>query len=76
MEKIVIEINISTKKLLRYYQGEASAVVTQSVDGRMVRFPANILRPYVTHQGVQGLFELKFNETGKLLDIRKLSDES
>lgn len=39
--------------MLRYYSGYASAVVTYARGGERVRFPVEVLRPFVNHAGVR-----------------------
>lgn len=70
---IVVHINIPHDEYLLWYQGAAQDVFTTSVDGRSVRFPAKILRPFVSHEGVRGRFQIQFDEQGKFTHIQKLS---
>ena len=53
-------------------QGAVRDVVAHSVDGRRIRFPAMILRPYVTHSGVQGCFQICFDEANRFKTIEKI----
>ncbi len=73
MPKLVFLLNISTEKYQSYYQGVASAVNVQAEDGRRIQFPASELRPYVTHSGIQGRFEIEFSEDYKLIGLKKVS---
>ncbi|MBL4607099.1 MAG: DUF2835 domain-containing protein [Pseudomonadales bacterium] len=73
MKKIVVDLIISRDEYLRWYQGSAKAVATRTVDGRSVRFPVNILQPYVTHSGISGRFAIAFNDEGKFMAIEKIS---
>lgn len=70
---IVVDIKISRDEYLRWYQGTAQDVLTSSVDGRSVRFPAKILQPFVSHEGIQGRFQIQFDDKGKFTHIKKLS---
>jgi len=70
---IRFRLNISTDEYLAYYQQRAQEVVARAEDGRLVRFPANALQRFITHQGVLGLFELSFDENGKLIALERIS---
>ena len=72
MEKIQINLAISAEEFRRYYTGRAQTVRVRSVDGRMVHFPANRLRPFLNHNGVFGRYELELNGALKLISITKL----
>ena len=47
-------------------------VLATSVDGRRVRFPAMILRPFVTHVGIRGRFRILFDENHRFQGIEKI----
>jgi len=46
-------------------------VARDQLSGRTVRFPANRLRSFVTHEGVQGRFELIVGADNRLLELRR-----
>jgi uncharacterized protein DUF2835 len=73
-QSLHVVLNISPDKLLYYYEGEVSAVVAKTTDGRSIRFPANILRSVVQPDGVHGTFELVFDENHKFVSIRRISN--
>lgn len=64
MDSVVINLIISAEELQRWYQGSAKNVSATSMDGRRVQFPVEILQSYVTHQGINGLFRIDFDEAG------------
>ncbi len=72
MKEIRFFIDIPAHRYLAFYQGAADQVVTTAVDGRRVRFPAHILRPFVTHDGIRGEFALRYDECNRFAGIRKL----
>ena len=43
-----------------------------AVDGRTVSFPARVLRPFLTYQGIQGEFLIRFDKHHKFVGIEKL----
>lgn len=70
---IVIRLNIGSEELLKLYRGSAREVAGVSLDGQKIRFPAEALKPFVTHNGVQGQFALLVNANNKLVDLTRLS---
>ena len=72
MQEIVVHLRISAEEYLKLYQGRARVVRTLALDGRSVHFPADILKPFITHQGVYGSFGISFDEQGIFQSIRKL----
>jgi uncharacterized protein DUF2835 len=69
---LVVNLVISAEEYQRLYQGAVKDVLARAVDGRRVRFPANILRPYVTHEGVRGRFQIIFDDEHRFQSIQRL----
>ena len=67
-------LSISREQALRYYRGAALAVQAVSDDGRRVRFPAGILRPFITALGVHGRFRLRVDAHNRVVDLQRLGD--
>ena len=65
-------LHIPAHDYLNYYSGVAREVVTVASDGRKIRFPANILRPFVTQDGIHGEFMIEFDEANKFVAIHKV----
>ena len=74
MSEIHFHLNLSAGEFLAYYRGVARDVVAKSVDGRTGRFPANVLRPFVTPDGVAGAFVLVYDEKNKFVEMRRVGD--
>lgn len=70
--EIIFQLEISADEYVRYYKGTAKTVVTQSIDGKKVQFPVNILQSYITHNGISGMFSLKYDENNKYVSIQKI----
>lgn len=66
------ELALSSEKYLAYYQGIAQNIQVYSLDNKRLRFPANAIRKFLTHDGIYGLFEIQFDENNKLLNIDKI----
>ncbi len=66
-------LSLSAEKYLAYYKGKAHSIMVRSVDNKRIRFPANAIRNFLTHEGIYGLFEIQFDENNKLVGIEKIS---
>lgn len=73
IKSVIVNLGIDVKLYESYYSGYVKEVVATSIDGRIIRFPANILQPFVTHLGVHGVFELQYGDDGKLIKIAQLN---
>ena len=69
MPSICVPLSISKDELLRWYSGEAKDVTAFALDGRSVRFPADVIRPFVMQDGVHGYFEIHFSSEGKFEEM-------
>ncbi len=73
IEEVRFALRIPVGEYLRYYRGAASFVEVTSLDGRRVRLPAGSLRPFVTSEGIRGVFALRFNDGRKIVDLRRIA---
>jgi len=71
-QTIQFHLSLSYDEFSAVYKGHAQHVITHSIDGRRVRFPADILKPYLTHSGIQGTFTIHFNENNKFKFLEKV----
>ncbi len=71
MSDIFFSLSISAEEYLPYYRGQVKDVRVKSHDGRTVRFPANILRPFVGRDGIHGSFVLEYDQNNKFKGIRR-----
>jgi adenine deaminase len=72
-QAIRFHLALSSEKYLAYYKGHAQSIQTRSIDNKRIRFPANAIREFLTHEGIYGLFEIQFDENNKLIKINKIS---
>lgn len=72
MRDVIVNLVIPADEYQRLYQGAVRDVLVRSVDGRRIRFPAMILRPYVTHAGISGRFRIVFDEHNRFQAIEKI----
>lgn len=73
MRSIIVPLKIQAEEFQRLYQGNVKDVSARTIDGLSVRFPANILRPYVTHAGIMGTFAIHFSDENKFHSIEKIA---
>ena len=71
MQRITVQLNISPERFQAYYQGVVEYVVATASDGRTVKFPARVLRPFLSYQGIQGKFEITCDANMKFQSIRR-----
>jgi len=74
-QRVQIVLKISEYQLLAYYEGNVDTVAARTTDGRIIHFPANILRSVVQSHGVYGTFELVFDEKHKFVSITRTHDK-
>ncbi|VAW61875.1 hypothetical protein MNBD_GAMMA08-2252 [hydrothermal vent metagenome] len=72
MQVMRFSLSISTEQYQAYYKGSAKFVRVQTEDGRSLKFPASELQKFVTHDGIQGRFEIVFNAQHKLVALNRL----
>ncbi len=72
MKKMRFSLSISAEQYQSYYRGSAKFVWVKTDDGRSLKFPAAELQKFILHDGIQGNFEIIFNDQHKLLSLNKL----
>lgn len=72
--KLRFFLHIPAHEYQLYYSGSAREVVTVSHDGRTLKFPANRLRSVVGRDGINGEFEIEFDEQNRFVALRKIAD--
>jgi hypothetical protein len=72
MKEIIVSLRISAEDYLTVYQGQVKDVVATAEDGRIVRFPAAILKSMVGHEGIYGTFKINFDANNKFDGIARL----
>ena len=75
-QRVRVVLKIPAYQLELYYQGVVDTVAAETTDGRIVHFPANVLRSVVQSHGVYGTFELVFDENSKFVPIRRVDKDS
>lgn len=73
LKSVIVHLSISAEEFQRLYQGSVKEVVARSQDGRRIRFPATILRPFVLHNGINGAFQINFDESNRFQSVERLA---
>ena len=71
INKFIVPLKIEADAYQKMYRGDAQHVVALDVEGRKIQFPAASLRPFVTREGIEGVFVIKVDETNRLIDIQR-----
>jgi len=66
-------LQLSYDEYSAVYKGHAQHVITKSFDGRTIRFPADILKPYLTRAGILGTFAIHFDNNNRFQSLEKIS---
>ena len=66
------QLAINAEDYLAYYAGAARSVSVTADDGRRIEFPAEHLRPFVSHDGVRGYFEIEFDQDLRFRALRRI----
>jgi len=72
-ERVRFNIHLTSEQILAYYQGIARQVSVRAHDGRQVEFPAEKLRPFLNHNGVNGVFELEFDDYHRFVGLHRIT---
>jgi len=65
-------LSISPDEYAAYYEGTVKYVLVKTHCGRNLQFPASVLRRFIRHNGIHGLFEIEVDKDNKLVNIRKI----
>ncbi|MCP5004164.1 MAG: DUF2835 domain-containing protein [Planctomycetes bacterium] len=66
-------LNISTEDYAAYYEGQATSVMVRTYCGKRVKFPAAVLRQFVTQNGISGTFEMVVDQNNKFVSAHRIS---
>lgn len=70
--RVIVSLSIPADEYIKLYQGQARSVYAHTMDGRSVRFPASILQPFITHEGIYGRFAIEFDQSQRFKQIIRL----
>jgi len=68
----IVDLMIPAQHFELLYRGRVNSVAALTSDGRRLRFPARILRPFVERDGVRGTFAIRVGEGNRLQTIERI----
>lgn len=71
MKMFEFHLRVSPEQFLDYYRGSVKEVVIRCSSGVTVQFPAVLLRPFVTAEGIHGDFVLTCKDDHKGAELRR-----
>ncbi len=72
MQEIRFYLRLSPEAYQAYYRGAARSVTVTAEDGRLIQFPAERLRPFYSHGGVQGRFLLRIDDQNRFQELVRI----
>ncbi len=73
MPSVQFSLNIEASEIKKYYSGQAKNIIVTGSNGLKIQFPANLILPYVAHNGVSGNFILKYDGNGKAQSLQRIN---
>ena len=65
-------LRITRDEFLAYYAGAKRIVRVQALEGFSIQFRAEHLRPWVTHDGISGIFQIEFDDSRRFIRLKKI----
>ena len=66
-------LTIDAAEYLRVYEDPSIVVNVQTHEGLSLQFPADKLKPYLTHSGISGEFRIGFDANNKFVLLERLA---
>lgn len=67
------QVVLTAEQCLAYYQGAINQILVWAESGEKVQLSAHHFRPYISHFGLNGYFELTTTATGKFIALKKIN---
>jgi len=74
MSTIRIFVDVGRDDLLRWYRGEARHLIATAADGRRISLPVEVMRRFVSGDGLQGWFLLSLDADHRFVGLRRLGE--
>ncbi|WP_319784153.1 DUF2835 family protein [Oceanisphaera sp. IT1-181] len=72
MRRLRFRLAISRPQLLQYYQGRTAALSVQTEQGLRLQIALHHFRSFVSHDGLQGYFEIIINSDNQFQQLMRL----
>lgn len=71
-QSVRFNLSVPSETFLRVYQGVAKNITVRADNGQVIQFPAQHIKPFLTHAGIHGCFEMTFSPEHKFINIKRL----
>lgn len=71
-QRVRFNLSVPSETFLRVYQGVTKSITVRADNGQVIQFPAQHLKPFLTHAGIHGVFEMTFSAEHKFMSIKQL----
>ncbi len=71
--KAIITVNLTAEQVKQYYMGQKNRVQAYTDDGQSISLPYDILLEFISHHGIYGRFEIRYDDGGKFQSITRIS---
>lgn len=71
-QSVRFNLSVPSETFLRVYQGVAKNITVRADNGQVIQFPAQHIKPFLTHAGIHGYFEMTFSPAHKFLSIKQI----
>ena len=72
MRRLRFRLAISAPQLLQYYQGRTAALSVHTEQGVRLQIGLHHFRTFVSHDGLQGYFEITLNAENQFQQLARL----
>ena len=69
---VEVSLSICAEEFVHLYSGSVKNVSCMAADGRRILFPGDILKPFVTQEGVVGRFKIDFDAQMRFVKIEQM----
>ena len=72
MIRITVSIRLTTQQVENYYRGRIRWVIATAADGRTVQLPFKVLHPFISKDGIDGMFIITTDQKHKFQAIDRV----
>ena len=72
MTRYRFAISVSTEEWLSFYEGAIQNIIVRTFHGLRISIPARNFLPFVTYSGIQGTFDITFNDQNRIVQLVKI----
>ncbi|MDE2681599.1 MAG: DUF2835 family protein [Verrucomicrobiota bacterium] len=75
MIRITVSIRLTTQQVENYYRGRIRWVIATAADDRTVKLPFKVLHPFISKDGIDGIFIITTDQKHKFQAIDRLKTQ-